>query len=174
MKYLLLLVLLFFQLSSPAQKLKKPTKKDPPGTVRITDFQSLSPNKWIILGIGKETRYPLGFKILETDSLTIQLFFQGGSSAGQFNIKKGSLVKIYFTDSSMITLPAVKDAPSTGYRDKEGGNNYFANGYYELNKKMQQLFISKEVESVRMHEYLYHKVDKKNGDLIGKALQLFN
>lgn len=176
MKYSLLLALLFFHLNSHAQKIKKPNRLDPKGTVRLTNLEYLYSNNYIVFGIGREVRYPIGFKILETDSATIQLYLEAGSGGGGLDIKKGSLVKIYFTDSSMITLTAVKDVPSTGVRDvpnSRGISIQYAHGYYELSKEVQQLFISKEVESLRV-EHLYYKIDKKKGGLIGKALELFN
>ena len=176
MKYSLLFALLFFQFSSLAQKIIKPTKKDPPGTVRMTDYEFLTPTKTEIFGFGA-TRFTFEFRVLETDSATIQLCFR--LECGHYDVKKGEPIKVYFIDSSMVTLYAVKDAPTTGYRESLGQagarEHYYANMYIELSKKLQQTFINKEVESVRMAaDFLHLKVDKKKRGLIRKALQLFN
>jgi hypothetical protein len=174
MRYFLLPVFIIFQLCSQAQKLIKPTKKDPPGTVRITDYKFLTPNKMVILGIGGN-KNTLAFRVLETDSATIQLYLE--LEAGKYDVKKGEPVKIYFTDSSQVTLFAVRDAPGT--QVKEGFNQtlryyFYANLYLELSEEVQQLLINKEVESVRMtSDYMHYKLDKKKRGLIGKALQLF-
>lgn len=176
MRYFLLLVLLLFQLCSAAQKLRKPTKDDPPGTVRKTERKTLTPNKTVVFGIG-ETKYTLAFRVLETDSATIQLHLE--LEAGKFDVKKGEPVIIYFTDSSKVTLFAVRDASGTQAREPVPAAqayryHFYANFYIELSEEFQQLFISKEVESVSMAaNTMHYKLDKKKRGLIGKALQLF-
>ncbi len=174
MRYFLLSIFLFFQLCSRAQKLVNPTKKDPPGTVRITDYKFLTPNKMVFFGIGGN-KNTLEFRVLETDSATIQLYLE--LEAGKFDVKKGEPVDIYFTDSSKVTLFAARDAPGSQVKEPAGQtyrHYFYANFYIDLSEELQQLFISKEVESVRMVAYsINYKIDKKKRGLIGNAVKLF-